>query len=169
MVITHNNPQFLSQNQESILQYSIQNKLPLMKAAKKIFDKKAKPKSPAGNAMTPLSTEAYKKEDAEMGADIDSDAETVDYGEIYPAPQRPGADPPHGGKKKVKKPNIGKTQRKFQRKFKKGMKDDKEDDDKPDLPDPPGGLRRGRLVGQSSARARESSACGASSTPRGTS
>ena len=74
---THNNPQFLSQNHESILQYSIQNKMPMMKAAKKIFDKR-RPKLPVGNAMLPLSRDAFRK-DAEMGADIESDAETAGY------------------------------------------------------------------------------------------
>ena len=63
----------------------------------------------------------------------------MDYGEIYPAPQRPGSstDPRPGEKKKVKK--IGKTQRKFARKFKKGKKDDDDEgDDKPDDDDAPG-------------------------------
>ena len=60
--------QFLSRNHESILQYSIQNKMPMMKAAKKIFDKR-KPKRPVGNAMLPLSREAFRK-DADMGDEI---------------------------------------------------------------------------------------------------
>ena len=75
---THNNPQFLSQHHDSILQYSIQNKISLVKAAKKIFEKK-KPKRPLGHAVTPYAIEAFKK-DSDMPEEIESDAETVYYG-----------------------------------------------------------------------------------------
>lgn len=77
--------------------------------------------------MLPLSVEAFQKDepkdepkdDDDATIDYRSDTKTVDYGEVYPGPQRPGSTthPPIGSKKPARKtPSIGKTQRKFHKK-----------------------------------------------------